>query len=56
MVALERQLVRVRKRLEGARLYAGFTGKGSALDLVERLERVYWRLDRLLMKAERKAA
>ncbi|MFL5242983.1 MAG: hypothetical protein ACJ8FY_12820 [Gemmataceae bacterium] len=56
MAHIEKQLVRVRKRLEGAKLYAGFSGNGPALELVARLERVYWRLDRLLMKAERKAA
>jgi hypothetical protein len=56
MAHIEKQLVRIRKRLEGARLYAGFSGNGQALEMVARLERVYWRLDRLLMKAERRAA
>jgi hypothetical protein len=56
MATLERQLVHVRKRLEGARLYAGFSGNGQALESVARLERVYWRLERLVQKAERKAA
>ena len=50
MTHIERQLVRVRKRLEGARLYAGFTGRSSALDHVARLERLYWRLERLVEK------
>jgi hypothetical protein len=56
MASIQRQLARVRRRLEGARLYAGFTGSSNALDTVARLERIYWRLDRLLQRAERKAA
>jgi hypothetical protein len=56
MAALERQLVRVRKRLEGARLYAGFSGNGPALELVARLERAYWRLERLIDRVQRRVA
>jgi len=56
MAALERQLVRVRKRLEGAKLYAGFSGNGQALDLVARLERAYWRLERLIDRVQRRVA
>jgi hypothetical protein len=56
MAHLERQLVRIRKRLEGARLYAGFTGSGKALDLVARLERLYWRFQAAMDRLERKCA
>ena len=55
-MGIERQLRRVRRRLEGARLYAGFTGRSSALARVAHLERVHWNLERQLMKAESRAA
>jgi hypothetical protein len=54
-MGIERQLRRVRRRLEGARLYAGFSGRSSALDLVARLERVSWRLERNLERMRRAA-
>jgi hypothetical protein len=52
----ERQLVRVRRRLEGARLYAGFSGNGPALERVAQLERLTWRLERRLVLRARRAA
>ena len=52
----ERQLVRVRRRLEGARLYAGFSGNGTALERVAQLERLSWRLERRLVLRARRAA
>ena len=56
MAHLERQLVKIRKRLEGARLYAGFTGSSAALDQVARLERLYWRFQAAMNRLERRAA
>ena len=56
MASIQRQLAHVRRRLEGARLYAGFTGSSKALDTVARLSRIYWRLERALERAERMCA
>jgi hypothetical protein len=52
---IERRLRRVRRRLEGARLYAGLSGHGAGLELVAQLERIIWRLERSLLR-ERRAA
>jgi hypothetical protein len=54
-MSIERQLRRVRRRLEGARLYAGFSGKSSALARVAQLERIGWRLERTLERKSRAA-
>jgi len=54
-MTIERQLRRVRRRLEGARLYAGLSGRGAALERVAQLERIGWRLERALQR-ERRAA
>jgi hypothetical protein len=54
-MTIEQRLRRVRRRLEGARLYAGFTGRGSALARVAQLERIGWRLERTLERKRRAA-
>ena len=54
-MSIERKLRRVRRQLEGARLYAGFTGKGAALAKVARLERIGWKLERILKRSRRAA-
>jgi hypothetical protein len=51
----QRQLRRARRRLDSARLYAGLNGNGIALERVAQLERMVWRLERLLLR-ERRAA
>ena len=54
-MGIERQLRRLRRRLEGARLYAGLSGRSTALERVAQLERLSWRLERVLLR-ERRAA
>jgi len=49
-MTIERQLRRVRRRLEGARLYAGLSGRSLALERVAQLERIGWRLERFLLR------
>ena len=49
-MGIVRKLRRVRRRLEGARLYAGLSGKGEALERVAQLERIGWRLERSLAR------
>ena len=49
-MGIVRKLRRVRRRLEGARLYAGFSGNGTALERVAQLERIGWRLERCLAR------
>jgi hypothetical protein len=49
-MTIERQLRRVRRRLEGARLYAGLSGNGVALARVAQLEHLAWRLERSMAR------
>jgi hypothetical protein len=54
-MSIERQLRRLRRRLDSARLYAGLNGNGVALERVAQLERMVWQLERMLLR-ERRAA
>jgi hypothetical protein len=47
-MTVERQLKRLRRRLEGLRLYTGLSGVFHPLATVARLERIEWRLERVL--------
>ncbi|HEY1859198.1 MAG TPA: hypothetical protein VGG61_02530 [Gemmataceae bacterium] len=47
-MTVERKLRCVRRRLEGLRLYTGLSGMFHPLATVARLERIEWRLQRVL--------
>jgi hypothetical protein len=48
VMTVERKLRCVRRRLEGLRLYTGLSGMFHPLATVARLERIEWRLQRVL--------
>ena len=49
-MTIERQLKRLRKRMERIRLYVGLSGRFAPLAELARMERVAWRLERVLLR------
>jgi hypothetical protein len=49
-MTVQRKLKRLRKRMERVRLFVGLSGRFAGLATLARMERVQWRLERILAR------